>query len=67
VSIEKGGKTYLTAKETYTMLGVTRQTLNSLIAGGKLHAYKLGVTKLIYFEKQEVEKLTEIRPAYDDK
>lgn len=62
MTIIKDGKKYLTTQEACTFLGVSRQTINRLVNEKKLHQYKQGVTRTVYYEQSELERIAEIQP-----
>lgn len=66
MTIIKDGKTYLTTQEACTFLGVSRQTVNRLVNEKKLHQFKQGVTRAVYYEQSELEAIASIQPKSED-
>lgn len=55
----EGDETFLTTQEACTHLGVSRQTINRYVNSGKLHQYKRGVTRTVYYKLSELNQLSE--------
>lgn len=53
---------YLTTKEAYEFLGVTRRTLERYAEQGRVTRYKRGITRNVYYKQSELERLLEYRP-----
>lgn len=58
----KNNVVYLSTDEACQFLGVTRQTVNRLVREKRLHQYKQGISRTIYYKQSELETLTDIRP-----
>jgi DNA binding domain, excisionase family len=56
----RDNESYLTTQEACDFLHVSRQTINRLVHEGKLHKHKQGVTKFVYYQQSELEKIREM-------
>ena len=65
--IVKDGQTYLSTQEACDFLGVSRQTINRLVSQGRLHQFKQGITRTVYYKQSELERIAQIGPIEDSK
>ena len=59
---EMDGKIFYTTDEAVEYLGVSRATLYNLKDAGKLRQYRKGFSRTVYWSKDEMDALKEIRP-----
>lgn len=63
--IQIDGEVFLNTVEAMQHLGVSRPTLDGLVADGKLKRFKQGIRKLYYFKQSDLDKILSMRE--DDK
>ncbi len=55
--IEINGKIFYTTKEAAEYAGTSRATLYTLKEAGKLHQYKKGFSRIVYWSKEELDEI----------
>jgi excisionase family DNA binding protein len=63
---ELEGSTYYTTQEACDYLGVSRETLNQMTKDGRLHKYRQGFSRAVYYHKDQLDELRRIRRVDDD-
>jgi excisionase family DNA binding protein len=66
MTIEIDGETYYTTEEACSYLGVSRDTLNRMAKDGRLHKYRQGFARTVYYRQTELEALRAMRPIEGD-
>lgn len=66
MSIVKNGEKYLTQTEAMQFLGVSRQTLWRLVQTKRLHQYKQGITRSVYYKQADLERLVDLELMNDE-
>lgn len=64
--IQMDGEVYYSTDEACDYLGVSRDTLNRMTKDGRLHKYRQGFARTIYYRQAELDALKIIRQV-DDK
>jgi excisionase family DNA binding protein len=64
--IEIEGEKYYSTEEACNYLGVSRDTLNRMTKDGRLHKYRQGFTRTVYYRQSELDALKTIRQVDDD-
>ena len=59
--ITEDGETYLTVKEAYERLGISRQALNGYVQRGVLNKYQRTLARRVFFKEVEVDALMRIK------
>lgn len=54
-------ETYYNTSEACKHLGVTRETLNNYVKGGRLRRYKSGIGRTSYYKLDDLNKFLELR------
>lgn len=60
------GKEFLTPQEACEYLGVSRSTLERYAETGRITKYRRGIRREVFFKKEELDRLLEIRPDERD-
>ncbi len=64
--IVKNGEKYLNQTEAMQFLGVSRQTLWRLVQMKRLHQYKQGIARAVYYKQADLERLADLELMNDD-
>ena len=67
VPIEMDGEMYYSTDEACDYLGVSRDTLNRMTRDGRIHKYRQGFTRTVYYRRRELDALRVIRQVDEDK
>jgi predicted DNA-binding transcriptional regulator AlpA len=60
------GVVYLTVKEAWQRLGISRQALDGYIERGQLTKYRRTLARRVFFKESEIHRLLELRRADDE-
>jgi len=63
--IQIDGGTYYSTDEACSYLGVSRDTLNRMSKDGRLHKYRQGFARTVYYRQSELDALKAIRKVDD--
>jgi excisionase family DNA binding protein len=64
--IEMDGVMYYSTEEACDYLGLSRDTLNRMTKDGRLHKYRQGFARTVYYRQSELDALRAIRPVDDE-
>ena len=64
--IRMNGETYHGTEEARSYLGVSRDTLNRMTRDDRLHKYRQGFARTVYYRQAELDALRTMRPIEDD-
>jgi len=64
--IQMDGETYYSTDEACSYLGVSRDTLNRMTKDGRLHKYRQGFARTVYYRQSELDALRALRQVDDE-
>lgn len=64
--IVEDGEVYLTVKEAYERLGISRQALNGYVKRGRLNKYPRTLARRVFFKQSEIDALKKIQQPGED-
>ncbi len=66
MTIQIDGETYHSTEEACSYLGISRDTLNRMAKDGRLHKYRQGFARTVYYRQVELDALRTMRPIEGD-